>query len=314
MSAFVCPKCDRPLSSKQKLDYHMHKKKLPCDYQCRLCDFKGENRFQYYRHMKKEHTEPVELVVAERQHHAQTIDITPIEDFRNFVIEDKDMKISLSICAKTLEGQRRLKTMLPRLATGGVVQVLRQLDSDRDQFLDNTLTGILSLVHSQPHVPQLHSVCLSDIARRSVSFYSRNDEEDCQWVVHPQESSMHLLTQHARDLFSCLLEAGLAALIIQVWKGEDVILTMNTGERTLVIRYDEEHDVISVRTERYDPKHFTECPETRSEEAAALLRIIEQRKDEVLHAVKRAIPKREQIKFFLDHGRPICYPTLQASN
>ena len=315
-----CMKCSKILCSKRSLNNHK-KRRVPCDYQCRLCIFIGRDRHHYYRHMKKMHpsnkpkkNESTQLVPK------KSIEITPIEDFRRFVIEDKDMKISIKVEAKTLKGKLRLEKMLEQMAPGGIMQVLRQLDSDNDQFLDNTLTGMLSMVHSQPEVPQLHSICLSDIARRSVSFYSRgsggdkgDDDSDCKWVVHPQESSIHILTQHARDLFSCLMTAGLAALTIQVCD-DDIILTMSAGKRILVISYDRSFDTISVRTERYNPELFLECPESRSAEAAELLEIIEQRRDQVLLAVKSAIPKREHIKFFLDHGRAIHYPTFQASN
>lgn len=288
------------------------KKRMPCDYQCRLCDFKGKDRHHYYRHMKREHPDNDDKTIVVVNNASTELDITPIDDFRRFVIEDNDVQISIR--AKTLEGKRRLERMLSTSAPGGIMQVLRQLDSNNDEYLENTITSLLSMVHSQPDVPQLHSVCLSDIARRSVSFYSRSESDDCRWIVHPQESSMHILTQHARDLFSCILQAGLAALIIQVWKGTEIILTMNTGDRILVLRYDREFDNICVRTDRYDREFFTECPESRSAEVAELLKLIENRKEQVLQAVKRAIPKRERIRFFLDYGRPICYPTLQASN
>ena len=264
--------------------------------------------------MKKEHppNSPVgnrEIVKVDTTAR-NAIRIMPMEDYQLFIIDTKEAEITIR--PKTLE----MRNFLMQATPGSIMQVLRQLDSDMDEYLPNTITGILSEVHTRPDVPELHSICMSDIARRSVSFYSRlnEDSDECQWVVHPQESSIQVLTQHARDLFSCLLEIGLAGLVIQVWKDEEIVLTMTKGERILMVQYEDDFDQIRVRTNKFDPKYLTACPESRSSEAAVLLKIIEDRKTHVLKMVKhRVMPKRKQIDFFLNQGRPVCYPTFNGN-
>ena len=48
-SQFMCPKCSRHLSTKQKLTQHLNKK-ISCDMKCRDCDFVAKDRHQFYRH------------------------------------------------------------------------------------------------------------------------------------------------------------------------------------------------------------------------------------------------------------------------
>ena len=53
---FDCKKCNKMLSSRQRLDAHLLKS-VPCDFNCRLCDFQGGTRRRYDYHMHAMHPE-----------------------------------------------------------------------------------------------------------------------------------------------------------------------------------------------------------------------------------------------------------------
>ena len=296
-----CPKCPKSLSSERNLRNHLIKK-IPCDYVCRKCGVPCNYRQKYYRHLAKEHP----ALNPKTENAVIPFNITPIDDFKVTI----DTNIGeVTIRPRNTAEKERLFSLL-RTSPGSLMQALTHLDDDYSEYLQNTLGALLSMVHIQPSHPELHSICLTDINRRSVSFYSRTDVNgnDCRWIVHPQESSMQVLTQHARDLFSCLLHTGIAALVIQVWINDEIVFTMKVKSKTLLIRYERAYDRIHVRTGIY--KNLTACPASRGEEAAELLRIIEERKEQLLDEIKQAIPIREDINAFLDRGRPICYQSL----
>jgi hypothetical protein len=188
--SYECPKCSKKLSSKQRLVSHLEKN-LPCDLQCRICEFKGDNRHKFYRHMKKEHP-----VTKERKEiiDAPPLKITPMEDFK--IVIDTSIG-EVTIRPRNSDEKERLFRLL-RLSPGALIQALKHLDGDYNDYLQHTLGALLSMVHVQPDNPELHSICLTDISRRSVSFYTRtqandNDAKDCRWIVHPHEASMQVL-------------------------------------------------------------------------------------------------------------------------
>lgn len=331
MKKFVCPKCTRSVASEFSLQRHL-KKNLPCDFQCRLCEFKGKNRHQYYRHMKRNHPDEVikrkkqkiEPKVDKRQKQSEeeeivdVVHITPLEDFRwEFTNEIDGFDVTVTIRAKTMEARERLQKMLARITPHSVMDALRFLDQDSSESnMERAVTEALHRVHTMPNYPEMHSICLSDISRRSVQFYSRPDPttDHCQWITHPRESSLDLLVQHARNLFSCLLEIGFASLVIQVYRGQ-IVFTMQHSKQTLMVRYEKDWDMVSARV-RYNAKQeeYDECPPSRTEEAAQHLHIIEERKTEVMQRIKEAMPQRDHLIHFLDRGRPVCYPTLISVN
>lgn len=99
--------------------------------------------------------------------------------------------------------------------------------------------------------------------------------------------------------------------MIQVWINAEIVFTMKAKGKTLLIRYERSHDHIIVRTGIF--KNLTECPASRGTEAAELLRIIEERKEQLLNEIKQIMPSRKDITAFLDRGRPICYQSLLRS-
>jgi len=67
--------------------------------------------------------------------------------------------------------------------------------------------------------PRLHNVCLSDISRGTVRVYSRvSESEECVWATHTKDIAVKVLNEHAKNLFSFLLEAGTQSLVSAVWK------------------------------------------------------------------------------------------------
>ena len=311
--SYQCPNCPKKLSSKQRLQTHLDKR-IPCDFKCRHCDFKCDNRHKFYRHIKKEHNDTgVEVVEA------MPFVITPIEDYK--IIEgvfDTDMgEVTVTIRPRTLQEEVIMKKRLLQLSGllressgGALIQVMKHLDDSRTEYIPYSLGALLSMVHIRPETPQFHSICLTDINRRSVSFYSRThpvNDMSCKWIVYPQETSLQMLTHHAHDLFSYLLHTGIAALEIKVLHN-DIVFIMKAKNTTLLIRYDRAYNDIVVKTGIY--KDLTECPASRSVEAANLLNIIEERKEQLLEEIKQVMPSRKDIAAFLDRGRPICYPSL----
>ena len=55
---FVCLKCYKSLSSKQRLQEHL-KKSLPCDLCCRICNEQFGTKYRYYKHVKTMHNDNV---------------------------------------------------------------------------------------------------------------------------------------------------------------------------------------------------------------------------------------------------------------
>lgn len=100
MDSFSCPKCSQTFTTQNWLDHHIEKN-LPCDFKCRQCDFKGKDRFQYYRHQKAKHqkkqqqlvpyvppkekeeddSEVLTLEPMTQQQLRQSVDLIPLEDF-----------------------------------------------------------------------------------------------------------------------------------------------------------------------------------------------------------------------------------------
>ncbi len=55
MKTFTCNNCTNTFSTKQSLDYHLHKKRIPCTLECRMCDFKTISKLQFKKHLEENH-------------------------------------------------------------------------------------------------------------------------------------------------------------------------------------------------------------------------------------------------------------------
>ena len=204
-----CPKCSKVLTRKQSLKGHLHKK-LPCDFKCRNtdCDFQGKNRFAYYRHMNntdhsgtstsEQQTISPKVVIAipgeddsannnaipggddsANNNNAmpggddnnEDFQITPFEDFQIMVNND-EFDININIRAKTQQARAKLRHLIKAKTPEDLMEALEMLDDDHSEYLSQRLAHLLR-VHINPKIPQLHNICMSDVARRSVSFYTR---------------------------------------------------------------------------------------------------------------------------------------------
>lgn len=81
--SFPCKKCPKKLSSKQSLKHHM-KKSVPCDFQCRQCDFKANTRDGFNWHCKSMHTNKVKI-----KHPVESVE--PVKAPQENVILDEEV-------------------------------------------------------------------------------------------------------------------------------------------------------------------------------------------------------------------------------
>lgn len=80
----ICELCDKPLSSKRNLKTHKEKT-VPCDFQCRDCTFKGNNRHDYYKHRLSLHPEAKRITRKK-----QNVPENDADEFPLFKIEEPE--------------------------------------------------------------------------------------------------------------------------------------------------------------------------------------------------------------------------------
>lgn len=93
-----CPKCSIMLSSAYRVKTHLEKP-MPCDFVCRLCDDKCQNRHRYYYHMKKhkeqELKEREERLKLEEYHNKRMRD--ELAEEHKLMVDERDEKKGLRI-------------------------------------------------------------------------------------------------------------------------------------------------------------------------------------------------------------------------
>jgi hypothetical protein len=236
-----------------------------------------------------------------------TSQVVSVKDRGVIAVESTEKKNKLLFRAKTLKGEMRM---------GAIVRALRSLDAEH-QSMDSLINELLYQVHTQTDHPEMQAICMTDIARRNVKMYTRStqDDEQCKWMLHPKEAAMTKVQQHARNLFSFLIEVGLQMLDVKLWTDDRVVLALEMEGQpcSLVIWYDQLRDWVLVNPYVRNSQ-FQECPEDRLLDVERMALNIKFRKEEIIRQVKRYQLRQEDLNRFLDHTRSICYESMKASS
>lgn len=127
---FLCNRCNECFSSAAFLKKH-HKKKIPCDLICKMCDKKCTDRFAYSRHIKK--CEPKEYTKDE------------IEKLKNNSTNDKDCNNN------NVSDESKSNTVSGNLLQNTTAPVDKPVDTDSnicvnindiDTFISNVINDV----------------------------------------------------------------------------------------------------------------------------------------------------------------------------
>lgn len=231
--SFKCSKCPQMLSSKERLETHLNKN-LPCDFQCRQCDFKGLNRIEYYAHFKKVHKSvPEEKVqISHKRPRAQvrlpplpgatpeteTIPLIPIQDFDPQCLKElaalsneQNVEIVLERIRLTIRPliHKRAEEAVKSFQTADYASSLHCLDQD----VNKVAAEILNRFHGDPDRPQLHIIKMADWSRKTVNIYSRPTENASKWLSFAKEPALTTLSEHVSAVLMYAL--WLAANMLQ---------------------------------------------------------------------------------------------------
>lgn len=135
-----------------------------------------------------------------------------------------------------------------------------------DTSFPTLLIELLQGVHASNN-KQLHSICMGDIARKSVNFYTRHPDNDkTYWQSNTKDMSIRKLQSHARELYKFIIEAVTASLkpayingtkeFVWVLKTDSTAYAVSTHplilQSTEIINEDEdEDDVIAMMSNFY---------------------------------------------------------------
>lgn len=237
--SFQCSKCPKRCSTQEQLDNHLTKP-VPCDFSCRLCKFKAEKRRQYDYHVKSRHPKPKPVAVETTrpprrlltpeenkemnriqlvptgatlsQMKQGPVDIIPVQDFSKDNLDlfcrlinlakEKNADVTVTIHPREEHAKRAGNSFI----TSDYARTLQCLDDPNK--INSAAANMLSNFHSDPSRPELHSIRLTDNARKIVKVYSRPegpdgssvDDAQCRWMPYAQESLLKLLTEHASRL------------------------------------------------------------------------------------------------------------------
>jgi len=244
MDSFPCPKCSKVLSTKYWLDQHIEKP-LPCDFKCKLCDFKGKDRYQYYRHQKTKHPKTTLSIISTQKEEDDVltlepvqpqgqIDFIPIEDFNWKYLEsiadnvevserfyekvehskDKDGKDAV----ERIQGYERRTKLIFRaenarrsLPNAIMSNILSCLCNRCD--LSEMMLKLLHDVHAQRAEPRLLTIRANDVNRKNVSIYSRPPPTDeCFWMTNSNSVALKKTRDHCESLFKFALVSAIESL------------------------------------------------------------------------------------------------------
>ena len=231
--SFQCPKCSQMLSSKERLETHLVKK-LPCDFQCRLCVYKASNKTEYYSHFKNLHTPKKDASVLEElpvvkrprvrlpgmpEIASSGKPLIPMQDFDPQCLKDlaalankEEVEIVLERIRMTIRPlkQKRAEEAVKSFQTADYASSLRCLDQD----VNTVAANILNRFHGDPGRPELHTIRMGDLSRKTVNMYSRSSDEDqSAWLSFAKEPALTTLSEHASAVLTYALE--LAANMLQ---------------------------------------------------------------------------------------------------
>jgi DNA-directed RNA polymerase subunit RPC12/RpoP len=210
--SYQCLRCYKNLSSLKRLQTHQEKQ-VPCDFQCKRCDFKGTNSAEYKTHqnvhLKKISNRKTRIKLPEKR--GVKTPLIPYEDFNQCLVfladlaNKKDVEIEL-----TIKPSKRQTEALKTFQASDYANSLQCINQDINFVATNFLTNF----HCDPNRPQLHTFKIGDLTRKTVNIYSRpKEEEEAKWILLPKEPAINTITAHTSKILTYALE--LAANMLQ---------------------------------------------------------------------------------------------------
>ncbi len=181
-------------------------------------------------------------------------------------------------------------------------------------YLNRTATDLMyQVLHHDD--PRLHNICLSDMSRVTVRVYSRiTESEKCYWANHPKPIAPKIINDHARNLFSFLLEAGTQSLVSAVWKSEHInCLALNGEQGWSVILYEDNRSPESRLIVNKVPTTNLVYTMTEVDTSDRLMELVKNRKDEVIQLLQKLILSNVDIQKCLLECRRFCFVTMQKT-
>lgn len=233
---FACEKCNKILSSRQRLEQHL-KKTVPCDLRCRDCDEKLLNRSAYYRHECGD--EPLELepfvetdlsLLTDKNFPIPLSDITSPEYINQLTkyARDNDCEVVLErITIKPLkerQKEQRIMRLSKSVTTNDFSRALMCLEKTEANELRPFVVNNLEMMHGDANRKDLQSIKLSDKARKNVKICTRRDNDECKWLNLPRIEAVNHLSSHSMSLLSTFLIETIPKLSKCAFKLENEII------------------------------------------------------------------------------------------
>jgi hypothetical protein len=116
----------------------------------------------------------------------------------------------LALTARQMDIQRRMQPELKPHRRSP--QVVCDNVSEATNQISDLLFSILNGVHGSEN-KRLHSICIGDMARKNVNFYSRTPLGDkTYWQTNSKELSIRKLQSHVKELYRFIIEAVVGTL------------------------------------------------------------------------------------------------------
>jgi len=350
---FSCDKCPKKCRTEEQLQNHKEKD-IPCDFVCRRCGKKCVNRGRFDYHMKVTHPKkkvaeppqapqrrctqeeldavkqpfqwavsPGEIVAAKR-----SVDIIPVQDFSKDNLDlfcrlinlakEKNADVTVTIHPREEHAKRAGNSFI----TSDYTRTLQCLDNPNK--INSVAANMLSDFHSDPGRPELHSIRLTDNARKIVKVYSRPegpdgpviDDAQCRWMPYAQQPLLKLLTEHASRLLLHAMAVIPKRLQYRYCVEKDVVCYClddadEDGNGNVILfserGYDDSRPLI-LKAEFYQGK-LDRLPEDDEEdreiveEKAILLRLMKEQGAHVLKKLEELTLTEKDVMAFLERTR-----------
>lgn len=366
--SYPCPKCDKTFMTQERLDVHSENR-IPCDFKCGVCNKACENRNKYDYHMRTRHKKPVPARAPQHdpvieqaieqaivpidqagEQPSQYQSIVPIDDFyqlrdyassvtsqhiHQYQVVNSDpgdntvkvMEVNAMLTTYTLRAQE-IRDMIGEEWMVKVLLCLTHGENDRDKFLE-MLLALLKGVHANKET-RLHSICMGDVSRRTVNFFSRMAINDkTYWQKCPKDVSIKKIQDHVGTLFSftmggatALLKPGLVnATKEPVWmlRTSLGVLTVSlhplngNGRRAGMVQKELTPHSLFLYHYRDNADVLDWNDGLDSKEITAIRDAVTDKRNSLIREAQNIKLSRQTCDQFLNESYPICVESMKAS-
>lgn len=324
-----CPKCSKTMSSRQRLQSHLSKP-VPCDFACKICEFKSNKRCQFDYHMKSKHPKakvlldvdnqartrlPKAKVLLDIDNQARTrlpVDIIPLQDFNkeymdmliNYANTNSDVKM-LEIAVKPFMDRALNALKISDYATS--------LECFNMNFYD-TAAKILGQIHLDDERLEMHSIKLTDVTRVRISIYSRPTENSAaEWLSFDKAAALNILSKHASKILIFTLMKAILSLELKYCEQEEEVCycLYNPDNQRNVIIYDPDPQDIFMSYDTPKPAvkfyngNLVDVPQTPEcfDQVEQLNYLMRKKTTHILSYLDKLVLTGKDIKSFLEQTR-----------